>query len=54
MTESGCTALKAYAHRSPDCRDGKHSACTGDGWCTVRDTLVPCSCSCHLPVAVAS
>jgi hypothetical protein len=33
---------------SPDCRQGKHGSCTGDGgWDDDRDCLVECQCPCH-------
>lgn len=32
---------------SPDCRDGKHRACTGDSWDVDADHACACSCSCH-------
>lgn len=32
---------------NPDCLDGKHRACSGDGWCEQTDQAVPCPCSCH-------
>lgn len=35
------------ALRSPDCRDGKHTACTGDGWDDARERWAPCPCACH-------
>ncbi len=32
---------------NPDCRDGKHAACSGDGWDTATDCYTPCPCACH-------
>lgn len=32
---------------NPDCRDGKHHACYGDGWDLERDESAPCACNCH-------
>lgn len=32
---------------NPDCRDGKHASCSGDGWDTKADTPAPCPCDCH-------
>ncbi|NMF27937.1 hypothetical protein [Cellulosimicrobium aquatile] len=32
---------------NPDCRDGKHRACSGDGWDTRTDQPAPCPCWCH-------
>lgn len=34
---------------NPDCLDGKHRACSGDGWCEEADHAVPCPCSCNQP-----
>jgi hypothetical protein len=34
-------------HLGPDCRDGKHRACTGGAWCMTADRPVPCVCPCH-------
>ncbi len=34
---------------NPDCLDGKHRACSGDGWCEETDHAVPCPCECHQP-----
>ena len=34
---------------NPDCLDGKHRACAGDGWCEESDHAVPCPCVCHQP-----
>lgn len=34
---------------NPDCRDGKHDACNGDGWDHDTDEPVPCPCDCHRP-----
>lgn len=33
---------------NPDCRDGKHKACNGDGWDFETDEPAPCPCSCHV------
>ena len=32
---------------SPDCRDGKHRACTEDAWDVSGDGPAPCGCECH-------
>lgn len=32
---------------NPDCRDGKHAACNGDGWDYDADEPVRCRCACH-------
>lgn len=32
---------------NPDCRDGKHQACSGDGWDMEYDQDAPCTCRCH-------
>jgi hypothetical protein len=42
-----CPAPNAETHRSPDCKQHKHAACSGDGWCGEDDALVACSCWCH-------
>jgi hypothetical protein len=34
---------------NPDCRDGKHRACAGDGWDYIADEPIPCPCTCHTP-----
>ena len=34
---------------NPDCRDGKHDACNGDGWDTRLDAVTDCPCTCHEP-----
>ena len=31
----------------PDCRDGKHFACSGRGWNKDTDQPAPCACHCH-------
>lgn len=33
--------------KNPDCRDGKHDSCSGDGWDEQLDQPAPCSCACH-------
>lgn len=33
---------------SPDCQQGKHTACTGDDWNHERDERQPCPCDCHV------
>lgn len=38
---------------NPDCLDGKHRACSGDGWCEETDQAVPCPCDCHQQVPTA-
>lgn len=35
------------AAMNPDCRDGKHRACSGTAWDDERDELGACPCSCH-------
>lgn len=32
---------------NPDCRDGKHRSCAGDGWDEVKDAQALCPCECH-------
>jgi hypothetical protein len=32
---------------NPDCRDGKHLACGGDGWDEATDAPTDCPCFCH-------
>lgn len=32
---------------NPDCRDGKHRACYGDGWDLENDVPAICACDCH-------
>jgi hypothetical protein len=32
---------------NPDCRDGKHVACSGDAWDLSADALTRCLCDCH-------
>ncbi|AYN58136.1 hypothetical protein PBI_JUDY_66 [Arthrobacter phage Judy] len=32
---------------NPDCRDGKHLSCAGDGWDTETDEPIDCPCHCH-------
>ncbi|MEW9874019.1 hypothetical protein [Arthrobacter sp. HS15c] len=32
---------------NPDCRDGKHSSCSGDGWDLELDKVTHCPCTCH-------
>lgn len=32
---------------NPDCRDGKHQACAGDGWDEAAEAPAPCPCECH-------
>lgn len=32
---------------NPDCRDGKHKACSGDGWDLERDEPAKCPCECR-------
>jgi len=39
--------LLSESKDSPDCRVGKHRACTGDGWDHNQDAPAPCSCACH-------
>lgn len=34
---------------NPDCRAGKHHACSGTAWDEDRDELGTCSCTCHRP-----
>lgn len=32
---------------NPDCRAGKHAACSGDAWDFGADRPMPCGCDCH-------
>jgi hypothetical protein len=32
---------------NPDCAEGKHRNCSGDGWDHAADAPAPCPCSCH-------
>lgn len=32
---------------NPDCRDGKHQACSGQGWDISVEKLIVCPCVCH-------
>jgi hypothetical protein len=32
---------------NPDCRDGKHASCSGDGWDFETDMPAACPCDCH-------
>jgi hypothetical protein len=32
---------------NPDCRDGKHASCSGDGWDLELDNVIECPCDCH-------
>lgn len=32
---------------NPDCRAGKHQACSGDAWDTKLDEPTSCRCLCH-------
>lgn len=32
---------------NPDCRDGKHASCAGDGWDLDLDQPADCPCECH-------
>lgn len=34
---------------NPDCKAGKHDACNGDAWDTVKDAVTECPCTCHTP-----
>jgi hypothetical protein len=34
---------------NPDCKTGKHDACNGDAWDTIRDAVTECPCTCHPP-----
>jgi hypothetical protein len=34
---------------NPDCRDGKHATCSGDGWDVELDKVFDCPCTCHAP-----
>lgn len=36
--------------RSPDCKAGKHAACSGDAWDTAKDEPIDCACPCHREV----
>jgi hypothetical protein len=33
--------------KNPDCRDGKHIACSGDAWDLSADAPTRCRCDCH-------
>lgn len=33
---------------NPECRQGKHTNCTGYGWNIPKDEPWPCPCSCHI------
>jgi hypothetical protein len=35
------------AHLNPDCRGGKHAACSGTAWDDDTDQLTGCACDCH-------
>jgi hypothetical protein len=39
--------LHCPPHLSPDCRAGKHHACSDDAWCEALDRRADCECSCH-------
>lgn len=44
----GCEA--ATKNRvSPDCREAKHRACSGDAWDDIEDRPAACECPCHQP-----
>ena len=32
---------------NPDCLNGKHRACAGDGWDDETDSPTACPCPCH-------
>lgn len=32
---------------NPDCRDGKHNSCSGDGWADETDSPTACPRPCH-------
>lgn len=32
---------------SPDCQQGKHTACSGDAWDHEGDRPATCACACH-------
>ncbi|QGZ16921.1 hypothetical protein SEA_LITTLETOKYO_29 [Arthrobacter phage LittleTokyo] len=32
---------------NPECRDGKHRNCNGEGWDTWADDATDCPCECH-------
>jgi hypothetical protein len=34
---------------NPDCKGGKHQACSGTAWDETVDALVLCDCVCHAP-----
>lgn len=34
---------------NPDCKGGKHQACSGTAWDETADALVLCDCVCHTP-----
>ena len=33
---------------NPDCKAGKHVACSGTAWDDDRDELTSCACPCHI------
>jgi hypothetical protein len=32
---------------NPECRDGKHTNCSGQGWNSIQDEPCDCPCECH-------
>lgn len=45
----GTNAAQIAATLNPDCEQGKHTACSGDGWDRKADERAPCDCLCHHP-----
>lgn len=45
--KGGSEAILIYDILSPDCRDGKHTACIGDAWNNQTDEACTCECACH-------
>jgi len=43
----GMGTVKLEPLLNPDCRDGKHQACAGDGWDVEKDEPTTCHCECH-------
>jgi hypothetical protein len=43
--EHGCQTKPPLLN--PDCRAGKHQACSGTAWDDTTDALAPCGCACH-------
>ncbi|WP_343317752.1 hypothetical protein AAFM46_10910 [Arthrobacter sp. TMP15] len=47
LAHAAITALLGGDRMNPDCRDGKHRSCAGDGWDEAHDHVTECQCSCH-------